>query len=99
MPILAGRMPQMSVKNNRPGNSATPSGRKNRASVPIAGISTFASIILALVNNGVPVMRLMTSGALKSPLQQHPSNHPVKITMRNQGCHAGLGGAGYQNVG
>src|SRR5579859_5075488 len=103
MPVLPGRMPQISVRKITPGNSPTASGRKSRASFPMAGISTFDSIILALVrsliNDSVPVTRLMASGAPETPLAQHPADHPIEIAMRNQGGYATLFGAGDQDVG
>src|SRR5258706_8796219 len=99
MPILPGRMPQMSVKNSTPGKSATPSGRKKRASAPTAEISTFASIIFALVNNGVPVTRLMASGAREISPHKIAAYHPIEIAMRNQRRDAAFLRPGDQDVG
>src|ERR1700723_1259566 len=90
MPILAGLTPQMSVRNNTAGNSAISSGRKKKASAAMPGISTLVSIISLLVDYGVPVTRLVDSGAMKSTFYQLAPNHPVEIAVCDQGTHAHL---------
>src|SRR6202012_5397833 len=97
-PILAGRMPQMSVRKITPGKSAMSSGLRNSASMP-PGISTFVSIILVLIDHGVPVTRLMDSGADKTTFAQMPPDHPVEIAMGDERADAGLFRARDQNVG
>src|SRR5689334_21124709 len=99
MPILPGRMPQMSVKNSTPGNSPAASARNSNASFPIAGISTFSWTIFALIQDGVPVTCLVASGALEAPFEQNPADHPIEVAMRNQGGRAPLPGAGDEDLG
>src|SRR5665213_4426460 len=99
MAILAGRMPQMSVRNTIPGNAATSSGRNNKVSAPRAEISNLVSIIVALIDYGVPITRLMASGSLETAPHQLAADHPVEIAMRHQGGDPGLPRPCDQDVG
>src|SRR5689334_13281856 len=99
MPILPGRGPQMSVRNSTPGNSAMSSGRKNQAWAPMPGISCLLWIIFLLIDHGVPITRLMASGALKAVPLEMASDHPVEIAMRHQRRHPILARLGDQDVG
>src|SRR3954462_2515817 len=107
MPILPGRGPQISVRNSTPGNSAMSSGRMNKASAPKPGISSFVCFIFLLVDNRVPITRLVASGAREAAAFQLAPDHPIEIAMRHQSRHAiflclgdqdigGLGGASHR---
>src|SRR5258706_12850298 len=64
----------------------------------MVGISNFVSIILVLIDHGIPVTRLMASGADEAaPLELAP-DHPVEIAMRDQRGDAALARPGDQDI-